>query len=398
MTRKRERIARTRRWAMVVAASAAIAGAAWSSLPMPWSWAALAILAAGFIVAHQQMIAPPGVAVLTYHSVSSDPAWLPWSREIAVHPSTFERHLRTLRRMGVAITGSRALIERRSAGVPVDAGTVVLHFDDGYLDNWRCAAPLLRAYDAPATFFASLDFVDPARGVRNNGALDGYMTWDELAALEADPRFEVEPHGVSHARVPTSERIVGVLDRTNWRTHAWMQWDATLGPKHDWYRRALPDAVPVGSAIPASGLALAEPAFRGGVRESVGTLHDRIARDLGACRVAFERELGITPRLFCWPENKLCAEGRHIARDLGYRATTGGRGRNTADEPADTISRIHVNDRALGFRWLAAEGLYLRAAVRLMQGNHYWYLLLAPMQLTRRAIFVWRRRYGRDFA
>lgn len=398
MTRKGERIARTRRWAAIVAASAVIAGAAWLLLPAPWQWAAVTILAAGVALAHRQMIAAPGVAVLTYHSVSPDPAWLPWSREIAVHPATFERHLRTLRRMGVTIIGSRALTERRIAGAPVLANAVALHFDDGYLDNWRCAAPLLRAHDAAATFFASLDFVDPGKGVRGDGALDGYMNWDELAALEADPRFEVEPHGVAHARVPTSDRVVGVLDAANWRTHAWMQWDATPGPKHDWYRRALPEAVPVGSAIPASGLALAEPAFRGGVRESEDSLHGRIARDLSACRATFERELGVAPKLFCWPENKSCPQGRVIARDLGYRATTGGSGRNTADESAGTISRIHVNDRALGFRWLAAEGLYLRAAVRLMQGNHYWYLLLAPMQVTRRVVFAWRRRFGGSFA
>lgn len=398
MTRKGERIARTRRWAAIVALSLVAAVIVWAAVPAPWHWGAELIVAVGLMIGHRQMIAPVGVAVLTYHSASPDPAWLPWSREIAVHPATFERHLRTLRRMGVTLVGSRALSERRSAGAPVLRNAVALHFDDGYFDNWRCAAPLLRAYDAPATFFASLDFVDPARGLRGGGALDGYMNWDELAALEADPRFEVEPHGVAHARVPTSDRVVGTLDAANWRTHAWMQWAATPGPKHDWYRRTLPDAVPIGSAIPASGLALAEPAYRDGLRESADTLHDRIARDLTACRAAFERELGITPKLFCWPENKLCAQGRTIARDLGYRATTGGRGRNTADEPADTISRIHVNDRALGFRWLAAEALYLRAAVRLMQGNHYWYLLLAPMQVTRRVVFAIRRRFGSDFA
>ena len=398
MTRKGERIARTRRWAAIVAGAAATACAAWMVLPPSWHWAAAAILVAGFAVGHRQMIAPAGTAVLTYHSISPDPAWLPWSREIAVHPATFERHLRTLRRMGATIVGSRALTERRIAGAPVQPGSVALHFDDGYLDNWRCAAALLRAHDAPATFFASLDFVDPGKGLRVDGPLDGYMNWDELAALESDPRFEVEPHGVAHARVPTSDRVVGVLDPANWRTHAWMQWAATPGSKHDWHRRALPDAVPIGSAIPASGLALAEPGFRDGAREHVDVLHQRIARDLGACRDTFARQLGIAPRLFCWPENKSCARGRLIARELGYRATTGGDGRNTADEPADTISRIHVNDRALGFRWLPAEGLYLRAAVRLMQGNHYWYLLLAPMQVTRRVIFAWRRRFGADFA
>ncbi|WP_294191580.1 polysaccharide deacetylase family protein [uncultured Sphingomonas sp.] len=371
---------------------------AWLLLPAPWHWSSLALLAAGFALGHRHMVAPAGIAVLTYHSVSPDPRWLPWSREIAVHPTTFERHLGVLRRMGVEIVGSRAMTERRHAGAPVTPGQVVLHFDDGYLDNFRFAAPLLRAFEAPATFFASLDFVDPGSGLRVEGPVDGYMNWDELAKIEAQPGFEVEPHGVAHARVPVSDRVVGRVDATNWRAHAWLQWDATPGAKYDWYRRDLPTAMPVGSPIPMSGLALAERGYRDGVRESVQTLHDRITGDLSLCRATFEQRLGISPKLFCWPENKLCAEGRVIARDLGYRATTGGRGRNTADEPADTISRIHVNDRALGFRWLPAEALYLRAAVRLMQGNHYWYLLLATMQVVRRMVFALRRRFGADFA
>ncbi|SEL91537.1 Peptidoglycan/xylan/chitin deacetylase, PgdA/CDA1 family [Sphingomonas palmae] len=398
MTRKRERTRRTLCWAGVVGATLVLATAAWLLLPTSWQWVALMLPVLGLVVGHRYMIAPPGIAVLTYHSVSPDPRWLPWSREIAVHPTTFERHLSVLRRMGVQIVGSRAMTERRHAGAPVTPGQVVLHFDDGYLDNFRFAAPLLRAFEAPATFFASLDFVDPGSGLRGEGPVDGYMNWDELAAIEAQPEFEVEPHGVAHARVPISEHVVGRVEAANWRAHAWLQWDATPGTKYDWYRRDLPSEVPVGSPIPMSGLALAERGFRDGVRESVQMLHDRIAGDLSLCRATFEQRLGISPRLFCWPENKLCAEARVIARDLGYRATTGGRGRNTADEPADTISRIHVNDRALGFRWLPAEALYLRAAVRLMQGNHYWYLLLAPMQVVRRMVFALRRRFGADFA
>lgn len=398
MTRKQERRRRVLAWAAWVACGVAGACAALAYMAAPLGWVvAAAVLGCALALGHRRMIAAPGVAILTYHSVSATPGWLPWSREIAVHPATFARHLATLARMDVRVIGTRALVARGAAGAPPPARGVVLHFDDGYLDNHLNAAPLLRQHGFPATFFPSLDFIEPCVEARGAGGT-GYMNWGELRALEGDPLFEVEPHGVAHARVPVSDEVVGRLEERNWREHAWMQWAAMPGPKHAWYVGATPPAVPLGSAIPASGLALAVRAWRDGAQESVAAFEGRIHYDLAACRTSFETKLGQPPTIFCWPENKVGAEGRRIARTLGYRATTAGTGRNAPGEPADVLSRIHIGDRAIGIRWLPAEALYLRASVYLMQGNHYWYLVVAPMNVLRRVVFAIRRRLGNHFA
>lgn len=390
MTRKAERNRRVLGWAAIVAVGGAAAFVGWRLVPDGGA-SAVALFALALAIGHKRMIAPPGVAVLTYHSVSPDASWLPWAREITVHPATLDRHLATLRQMGCAILDGNDWTRRRLAGEVSPANAVVLHFDDGYLDNHEYAAPLLRHYHAPATFFASLDFIAPEASA--DGA--GYMTWPQLAELDADPLFAVEPHGVGHARVPVSARIVDRVTPANWRRHAWLQWAATPGPKHDWFRLALPVAVPVGSGVPESGLALATPAWTGAGRESTADLAKRIERDLTACRDAWTERLARAPQIFCWPENKTCAQARTIAAALGYIATTGGCARNIDGEPPELISRIHIGDRALGIRWLPAEALHLRAAVRLMQGNHYWYLLLAPINLTRKLVLGLRSHIGR---
>lgn len=349
----------------------------------------LAALGAGLLLGHRFMIAPPGVPILTYHSVSPDPDWLPWAREIAVHPDTLAAHLAAIRRAGRTIVSSRALVEARRGGGALPRRPVVLHFDDGYLDNWLHAAPILRREQAPAAFFASLDFVEPGIVLRTAGAGDrGYMNWAELAVLDADPLFEVEPHGVDHGRVPVSERVVGRLTAANWRELAWLQWAAMPGPKHDWHRAEAPPAVPLGSPVPESEGALAAPALG----ESGEAFHARIADHLGRCVHAWRARLGRAPFLFCWPENRVCAAGREIATALGYGATTAGNGRNAASEPAASLSRIHAGDRALGFRFLPAERLRIRAAIGLFEGNHYWYLIAAPMDLARRLVLAMRDR------
>ncbi|HEX8667564.1 MAG TPA: polysaccharide deacetylase family protein [Allosphingosinicella sp.] len=393
--RRDDRNRRVRRWATRVAAGGGVGfllafllGGAAGVL------CAAAGLAIGLAAGHPFMIAPPGVPILTYHSVSPDSSWLPWADEIAVHPDTLRAHLDTIRKMGCTIVSTAALVEARREGRPLPDGAIALHFDDGYADNWLFAAPILREAGAPATFFASLDFVAPGGEPREATATAdyrGYMNWAELRALDQEPLFDVEPHGIDHGRVAVSARAVNRLTRDNWRSLAWMQWAKVPGDKHDWYLWTAPPAVPLGSAVPESEGALAAAAYEDGKRETGEGYRGRVTSHLGRCASAWRERLGRDPSIFCWPENRVSAAAREVAAELGYSATTAGSGRNTRAEPACILSRIHAGDRALGFRFGPAERLRIRAAIRLFQGNHYWWLISAPMDLVRRIAMRTRR-------
>lgn len=398
MNRKQQRLRRSLCWLILTGSAGALA--AWLALmgTAIAGMAALIVVLAALLIGHRLLILEPGVAILTYHSVSPDPGWLPWSREIAVHPDTFRRHMQTLAQMGAKVLATRDLVAMRQHGQRVPANAVVLHFDDGYFDNWAHAVPVLRQHNFAGTFFASLDFIAPGDSPRAPSDAPGYMNWAELRAIEAVDGLEIEPHGVDHGRHAISRQPVAVLSPQNWRQHLWLQWAHSPGDKHDWFNREPAWAVPFGSPVPQSAMTLASRRWLEDAPEDTAALNARITRDLSACMTRFAAEMGRSPQIFCWPENKAAPDARRIAADLGYAATTGGRQRNCGHEPVHILSRIHIGDRALGFRWLPAEALYLRASVRTMQGNLYYYAPLAMITAIRALVFAWRKKFGRDFA
>jgi peptidoglycan/xylan/chitin deacetylase (PgdA/CDA1 family) len=99
-----------------------------------------------------------GAVILMYHSVADapharfvDPAW-------HMSPQAFEAQLRWLKRHRT-IVSLDALLDTLERGEAPAPGTVVLTFDDGYVDNLTVAAPILARYDAPATIYLATGYV-----------------------------------------------------------------------------------------------------------------------------------------------------------------------------------------------------------------------------------------------
>jgi peptidoglycan/xylan/chitin deacetylase (PgdA/CDA1 family) len=86
--------------------------------------------------------------VLTYHRVRDDSL----DPHISVTPETFERQLRYLKSRFM-LTSLDALLSAAGQAGNGRKPIVAMTFDDGYLDNFEHAFPLLRKYRVPATIF-----------------------------------------------------------------------------------------------------------------------------------------------------------------------------------------------------------------------------------------------------
>jgi peptidoglycan/xylan/chitin deacetylase (PgdA/CDA1 family) len=79
-------------------------------------------------------------------------------------------------------------------------GTISITLDDGYLDNYTVAAPILEKLDLPATFFVTTRFIDSTCVPKWDTHLPvhpGWMKWDHVREL-VSRGFEIGGHTETH--------------------------------------------------------------------------------------------------------------------------------------------------------------------------------------------------------
>lgn len=144
-----------------------------------------------FTLTPQEITVSPGVRInvpiLMYHHIESVPrAEDDPIRALSVSKEKFEGHLEYLRKEGYGAVALTDLYRKIAAGEATDK-TVVLTFDDGYLDNFEVAWPIMQKYDFKGTFFV----------ISNRIGTAGYMNEEQVKTLQ-DAGNEIGSHSLSH--------------------------------------------------------------------------------------------------------------------------------------------------------------------------------------------------------
>ena len=139
-------------------------------------------------------LAAPRITVLLYHRVSDDVR-----DNLSVGIEQFDRQMALLARHCRVLPIDQVLA---AESVPRSAQPMVaVTFDDGYLDNFQQAAPILRRHGIPAAFFVSTGIVDSANrfphDLRRGNAPIPVMRWDDLRAMR-QWGFTIGSHTVNH--------------------------------------------------------------------------------------------------------------------------------------------------------------------------------------------------------
>jgi peptidoglycan/xylan/chitin deacetylase (PgdA/CDA1 family) len=122
------------------------------------------------------------VPVLYYHSVMSKAG-----NELSMPPDQFETQMAYLQDKGYQSVSLNQLCQARYLGRSLPTKPFVITFDDGYVDNYTTAFPILKKYGFSATIFMVSSYI--------NG--EGFMSWPQLKELTANG-WEIEGHTVNH--------------------------------------------------------------------------------------------------------------------------------------------------------------------------------------------------------
>lgn len=123
------------------------------------------------------------VPVLEYHAIGEHEGWPP---DLVTSKEKFNEQLEYLHANGFEILSLEEMSKRFKNQKSV-RNCVVLTFDDGYLDNYTNAYPMLKQYNAKASFFI----------VQSMIGKEGYMGHDEIAAL-VDSGMDLGSHTIYH--------------------------------------------------------------------------------------------------------------------------------------------------------------------------------------------------------
>lgn len=141
-----------------------------------------------------------GIPILMYHSISADaeqkrhPYF--WT---ATTPAIFAEHMRLLHEQNYLTVSLEEAVQRLDAPGHSSDKPVVLTFDDGYLDFYTDAFPVLSKYGFGATVFLPTAYIgDTTRRFKGNDCL----TWGQIRELQtAGIRFG--SHTVTHPQLTT---------------------------------------------------------------------------------------------------------------------------------------------------------------------------------------------------
>lgn len=145
------------------------------------------------------------VPVLMYHYIADvPPSTGPYASGLTVRTGDFDDQMRYLADNGYQTVGLGDLYLARQGLKSLPSKAVILTFDDGGLDNYHVAFPILAKYGLRGTFFVITGRVGAA----------GQMDWDDLRAMAAQG-MSIESHTVSHPadlRTVDDSRLAKELD------------------------------------------------------------------------------------------------------------------------------------------------------------------------------------------
>ncbi len=132
------------------------------------------------------------IPILTFHYIGQNPNPLDKMRNLlSTPPEVLEQYLSWLEQNGYTTVALNTLAAHLAGQTTLPLKSVILTFDDGYVDFYQNAYPVLLKHQARATMFLIVNFIDKP----------GYLTWIQIEEMKNNGLVSFESHTLTHPRL-----------------------------------------------------------------------------------------------------------------------------------------------------------------------------------------------------
>ncbi|MBU3812199.1 MAG: polysaccharide deacetylase family protein [Candidatus Niameybacter stercoravium] len=131
------------------------------------------------------------IPALMYHKIKDQVAHTEEDQSMSVSTANFEAQLKALLEAGYTPINFKQLQDYLEGTAGLPKKPILITADDGYLCNYTKAYPILKKYNAQATFFVTSLYV----GVTNEHE---HFTWEQAKEMEASGLIDIQSHTHGH--------------------------------------------------------------------------------------------------------------------------------------------------------------------------------------------------------
>jgi peptidoglycan/xylan/chitin deacetylase (PgdA/CDA1 family) len=140
------------------------------------------------------------VIVLLYHQFKPAGIPIPAKFQWTLNQDVFESEMKYIHDNGYHVVPLSDLIRFLKHEITLPPGSVVITIDDGYKSAIVYAAPILKKYGFPWTFFIYPDFITVNEG-------SGAASWKDLLELQKEG-VDIESHSMTHPQLTRHRQLI----------------------------------------------------------------------------------------------------------------------------------------------------------------------------------------------
>jgi peptidoglycan/xylan/chitin deacetylase (PgdA/CDA1 family) len=150
------------------------------------------------------------VRILYYHSISDDPI------RSSVSPGAFAVQMEYLARSQYCLLSLSDAVQRLASREPIPDRSVVVTLDDGFVDNYEHALPILRRSGVPATVFLTVSYIGTDRlpTLTRTDFVPRPLSWEQVREMHR-AGIEFGSHTLTHpmlSEVPLDRARLEIAD------------------------------------------------------------------------------------------------------------------------------------------------------------------------------------------